>query len=87
MEDEKISPDKPKKKTTNAQRKSLTCKYCGRPFARLEHLQRHLRTRCIRKRNPSPVIIAPNHSQGGKTGPNTASNLQSTLANLRKLSQ
>ncbi|KAJ5908449.1 hypothetical protein N7495_001131 [Penicillium taxi] len=40
MEDEK---GKVKKKPT-AHRKSLSCEYCSRSFARLEHLQRHLRT-------------------------------------------
>jgi uncharacterized Zn-finger protein len=41
MEDEK---SKSKKKGA-AHRKSLSCEYCSRSFARLEHLQRHLRTR------------------------------------------
>ncbi|KAJ6070633.1 hypothetical protein N7467_011952 [Penicillium canescens] len=39
MEDEKS-----KKKKGAAHRKSLSCEYCSRSFARLEHLQRHLRT-------------------------------------------
>ncbi|KAJ5317928.1 hypothetical protein N7508_002436 [Penicillium antarcticum] len=39
MEDEKS-----KKKKSAAHRKSLSCEYCSRSFARLEHLQRHLRT-------------------------------------------
>ncbi|KAJ5981263.1 hypothetical protein N7499_001725 [Penicillium canescens] len=38
MEDEKS------KKKKAAHRKSLSCEYCSRSFARLEHLQRHLRT-------------------------------------------
>ncbi|KAJ5304112.1 Phospholipase D phosphatidylserine synthase type [Penicillium atrosanguineum] len=41
MEDEKSA--KVKKKGA-AHRKSLSCEYCSRSFARLEHLQRHLRT-------------------------------------------
>ncbi|EEA28907.1 hypothetical protein TMatcc_002733 [Talaromyces marneffei ATCC 18224] len=45
MEADQPSPDKPRKKTTStAHRKSLACEYCHRSFARLEHLQRHLRT-------------------------------------------
>ncbi|KAJ5176944.1 uncharacterized protein N7482_002821 [Penicillium canariense] len=40
MEDDKTA--KIKKKVTH--RKSLSCEYCSRSFARLEHLQRHLRT-------------------------------------------
>lgn len=42
MEDDKAA--KVKKKGT-VHRKSLSCEYCSRSFARLEHLQRHLRTR------------------------------------------
>ncbi|KAJ9219649.1 transcriptional regulator family: C2H2 zinc finger and Fungal Specific TF [Paecilomyces variotii] len=38
------SPEKVKKKTTTQHRKSLSCHFCSRCFARLEHLQRHLRT-------------------------------------------
>ncbi|KAM5444652.1 hypothetical protein MferCBS31731_000106 [Microsporum ferrugineum] len=38
------SPARPRKKRATATRKSLTCEHCNRPFARLEHLQRHLRT-------------------------------------------
>ncbi|KAK2877764.1 hypothetical protein FQN49_001217 [Arthroderma sp. PD_2] len=38
------SPARPRKKRAAATRKSLTCEHCNRPFARLEHLQRHLRT-------------------------------------------
>ncbi|KAJ5562869.1 hypothetical protein N7461_001630 [Penicillium sp. DV-2018c] len=41
MEDEKST--KTKKKGA-AHRKSLSCEFCSRSFARLEHLQRHLRT-------------------------------------------
>ncbi|KAJ5786189.1 uncharacterized protein N7503_011401 [Penicillium pulvis] len=41
MEDDKAAKVK-KKGTTH--RKSLSCEYCSRSFARLEHLQRHLRT-------------------------------------------
>ncbi|KAJ5104517.1 hypothetical protein NUU61_001864 [Penicillium alfredii] len=41
MEDDKSA--KIKKKGA-AHRKSLSCEYCSRSFARLEHLQRHLRT-------------------------------------------
>ncbi|KAJ6155573.1 transcriptional regulator family: C2H2 zinc finger and Fungal Specific TF [Penicillium chermesinum] len=41
MDDDKAA--KLKKKAT-AHRKSLECEYCSRTFARLEHLQRHLRT-------------------------------------------
>ncbi|KAJ5573662.1 uncharacterized protein N7459_008089 [Penicillium hispanicum] len=41
MEDDKSA--KAKKKGA-AHRKSLSCEYCSRSFARLEHLQRHLRT-------------------------------------------
>ncbi|PKY05433.1 putative C2H2 transcription factor [Aspergillus campestris IBT 28561] len=44
MEDDRSAPGKVKKKTTPAHRKSLSCEYCSRSFARLEHLQRHLRT-------------------------------------------
>ncbi|KAL1954683.1 hypothetical protein VTO42DRAFT_835 [Malbranchea cinnamomea] len=33
-----------RKKRATTNRKSLVCEYCSRPFARLEHLQRHLRT-------------------------------------------
>ncbi|EED13010.1 C2H2 transcription factor (AmdA), putative [Talaromyces stipitatus ATCC 10500] len=45
MEADQPSPEKPRKKTTSAaHRKSLACEYCHRSFARLEHLQRHLRT-------------------------------------------
>ncbi|KAE8318002.1 hypothetical protein BDV41DRAFT_449303 [Aspergillus transmontanensis] len=44
MEDERTSPGKVRKKSTPANRKSLSCEYCSRSFARLEHLQRHLRT-------------------------------------------
>ncbi|KAJ5343136.1 uncharacterized protein N7506_002960 [Penicillium brevicompactum] len=40
MEEEK---SKSKKKAAT-HRKSLSCEYCSRSFARLEHLQRHLRT-------------------------------------------
>ncbi|KAF3896984.1 C2H2 transcription factor (AmdA) [Trichophyton interdigitale] len=38
------SGQRPRKKRATATRKSLTCEHCNRPFARLEHLQRHLRT-------------------------------------------
>ncbi|QQK43435.1 Zinc finger, C2H2-type/integrase, DNA-binding [Penicillium digitatum] len=41
MEDEKSAKSK---KKGAAHRKSLSCEYCSRSFARLEHLQRHLRT-------------------------------------------
>ncbi|KAJ5602668.1 hypothetical protein N7537_005624 [Penicillium hordei] len=41
MEDEKSAKSKKKGAT---HRKSLSCEYCSRSFARLEHLQRHLRT-------------------------------------------
>ncbi|KAJ5906546.1 uncharacterized protein N7473_003462 [Penicillium subrubescens] len=41
MEDEKTAKVKKKSAT---HRKSLSCEYCSRSFARLEHLQRHLRT-------------------------------------------
>ncbi|KAF7719608.1 Zinc finger C2H2 type domain-containing protein [Penicillium ucsense] len=41
MEDEKSAKVKKKSAT---HRKSLSCEYCSRSFARLEHLQRHLRT-------------------------------------------
>jgi hypothetical protein len=56
MEADQPSPDKPRKKTTStAHRKSLACEYCHRSFARLEHLQRHLRTR---KSSPRPPKVA-----------------------------
>ncbi|KAJ5461354.1 uncharacterized protein N7458_002906 [Penicillium daleae] len=41
MEDDKSAKVKKKSAT---HRKSLSCEYCSRSFARLEHLQRHLRT-------------------------------------------
>lgn len=41
MDDEKAKV----KKKGATHRKSLSCEYCSRSFARLEHLQRHLRTR------------------------------------------
>ncbi|KAJ5745294.1 hypothetical protein N7520_010476 [Penicillium odoratum] len=41
MEDDKSAKVKKKGAT---HRKSLSCEYCSRSFARLEHLQRHLRT-------------------------------------------
>ncbi|GLB23536.1 hypothetical protein AtubIFM61612_004131 [Aspergillus tubingensis] len=44
MEDDRGTPGKVRKKSTPAHRKSLSCEYCSRSFARLEHLQRHLRT-------------------------------------------
>ncbi|RAK73435.1 FTFMHR domain-containing protein [Aspergillus fijiensis CBS 313.89] len=44
MEDERANPGKVRKKSAPAHRKSLSCEYCSRSFARLEHLQRHLRT-------------------------------------------
>ncbi|KAL4788048.1 hypothetical protein BJX76DRAFT_353601 [Aspergillus varians] len=44
MDDERSNSGKVRKKTTTAHRKSLSCEYCNRSFARLEHLQRHLRT-------------------------------------------
>ncbi|KAL2865662.1 FTFMHR domain-containing protein [Aspergillus lucknowensis] len=44
MDDERSNPGKVRKKSTTAHRKSLSCEYCNRSFARLEHLQRHLRT-------------------------------------------
>ena len=47
MDDERTSPAKGKKKGATSTRKSLSCEYCDRPFARLEHLQRHLRTRLV----------------------------------------
>lgn len=46
MDEEKITPGKARKKNVASNKsKSLSCEYCTRPFARLEHLQRHLRTR------------------------------------------
>jgi uncharacterized Zn-finger protein len=45
MEADQESPGKVRKKTAAPHRKSLSCEYCHRSFARLEHLQRHLRTR------------------------------------------
>ncbi|CEL09940.1 Putative C2H2 transcription factor [Aspergillus calidoustus] len=44
MDDERSNSGKVRKKSTTAHRKSLSCEYCNRSFARLEHLQRHLRT-------------------------------------------
>ncbi|KAL4928693.1 uncharacterized protein BDV17DRAFT_263286 [Aspergillus undulatus] len=44
MDDERSNSGKVRKKPTTAHRKSLSCEYCNRSFARLEHLQRHLRT-------------------------------------------
>ncbi|KAL1968990.1 hypothetical protein VTN77DRAFT_824 [Rasamsonia byssochlamydoides] len=44
MEADRESPGKVRKKSTVQHRKSLSCEYCHRSFARLEHLQRHLRT-------------------------------------------
>ncbi|KAL4980217.1 hypothetical protein BDW66DRAFT_125872 [Aspergillus desertorum] len=44
MDDEKSNSGKVRKKSTTVHRKSLSCEYCNRSFARLEHLQRHLRT-------------------------------------------
>ncbi|EAS30533.3 C2H2 transcription factor [Coccidioides immitis RS] len=44
MDETRTASGKVKKKRTTANRKNLTCEYCSRPFARLEHLQRHLRT-------------------------------------------
>ncbi|KAL1995291.1 hypothetical protein VTN49DRAFT_1478 [Thermomyces lanuginosus] len=44
MDADRDSPGKVRKKATAPHRKSLTCEYCHRSFARLEHLQRHLRT-------------------------------------------
>ncbi|QKX60930.1 uncharacterized protein TRUGW13939_08076 [Talaromyces rugulosus] len=44
MEADQESPGKVRKKTAAPHRKSLSCEYCHRSFARLEHLQRHLRT-------------------------------------------
>lgn len=45
MEEERTVQGKVKKKNATPHRKSLSCEYCSRSFARLEHLQRHLRTR------------------------------------------
>lgn len=45
MEADSESPGKIRKKNSVPHRKSLSCEYCHRSFARLEHLQRHLRTR------------------------------------------
>lgn len=46
MDEEKKAPGKARKKSVASNnRKSLSCEFCSRPFARLEHLQRHLRTR------------------------------------------
>ncbi|EEQ87101.2 regulatory protein [Blastomyces dermatitidis ER-3] len=44
MDSNRPAPGRVRKKSTSAARKSLSCEYCSRPFARLEHLQRHLRT-------------------------------------------
>ncbi|KAL4734541.1 hypothetical protein BDV11DRAFT_212704 [Aspergillus similis] len=44
MDDERSNSGKARKKSTTVHRKSLSCEYCNRSFARLEHLQRHLRT-------------------------------------------
>ncbi|GFF22029.1 C2H2 transcription factor (AmdA), putative [Aspergillus udagawae] len=44
MEEERTVQGKVKKKNATPHRKSLSCEYCSRSFARLEHLQRHLRT-------------------------------------------
>lgn len=57
MEADQPSPDKPRKKATStAHRKSLACEYCHRSFARLEHLQRHLRTRKKLPAHPNPSM-------------------------------
>ncbi|KAN0087014.1 hypothetical protein V8E54_000702 [Elaphomyces granulatus] len=44
MDADQASPGKIRKKSATPHRKSLSCEYCHRTFARLEHLQRHLRT-------------------------------------------
>lgn len=67
MEDERSAPGKEKKKSVSSQRKSLVCKFCSRPFVRLEHLQRHLRTRCVTLDPPPPIpqeVIGSRFSKG-----------------------
>ncbi|KAK2736362.1 hypothetical protein FQN55_001657 [Onygenales sp. PD_40] len=44
MEASRTATGRVRKKSSSASRKSLSCEYCSRSFARLEHLQRHLRT-------------------------------------------
>ncbi|CAG7962829.1 unnamed protein product [Penicillium salamii] len=76
MEEEK---SKSKKKGAT-HRKSLSCEYCSRSFARLEHLQRHLRTlRHERLVHPAESAASREHRAQNDSEPKHEIPIQSNL--------